>query len=72
MDILTRQDLIYAASALRESAHAAKAQGENPTLISSSELFLRAYRVEMELAEKFDRIAKRMGSADRAIPRHPR
>ena len=57
---LTRQDLIYAATALRQAARISEKQSSDPTFHSSRKTFRHAMQVKDELAAKFDRIAKGM------------
>lgn len=57
---LTRQDLIYAATALRQAARISERQAGDPTFHSCRETFRHAMQVKDELAAKFDRIAQRM------------
>jgi hypothetical protein len=60
MEKLTKQDLAFAAHALRISAAASEKRAETPAFFSSRDIFLRGAREQRELAEKFERIAKRM------------
>jgi hypothetical protein len=57
---LTRQDLIYAAQALRVAARVSEKKSQDPTFSSSGEIFARAAESQDALAAKFDRIAKTM------------
>lgn len=57
---LTAQDLIYAATALRQSARISERRAADPTFHSTRETFLHAMQSQDALAAKFDRIAKRM------------
>lgn len=59
MEKLTKQDLVFAAHALRVSAGVSEERGKNPAAFSSRDIFLRAAKDQRELAEKFDRVAKR-------------
>lgn len=61
MEKLTKQDLIFAAHALRVSANVSQQQAENPAFFSSRDIFLGAARSQRELAEKFERVAKLTG-----------
>jgi hypothetical protein len=56
----TRQDLIYAATALRQSARIAEKRAQDPTFHSSRTIFEHQAESEDALAAKLDRIAKRM------------
>lgn len=60
MDALTRQDLIYAAHALRVSAGQSEQRCNDPVFMSSHEIFRNAAKSQRELADKFERVAKRM------------
>jgi len=57
---LTRQDLIYAATALRQSARLAEKQSKDPGLTSMRLTFARLAETRDALAAKFDRIAGQM------------
>ena len=57
---LTRQDLIYAAAALRQAARLAERQAADPSFTSMRATFERSAREHDTLAAKFDRIAKHM------------
>ena len=56
---LTKEDLTFAAHALRVSAGVSEERGKDPVFFSSREIFLRGAKDQRELAEKFERIAKR-------------
>lgn len=58
MERLTRQDLIYAAHALRIAANASEEQAKRPLPSSSKAVFESSAQSQRELAEKFERIAK--------------
>lgn len=58
MEKLTKQDLIFAAHALRVSATVSEQQAENPAFFSSRDIFLGAAKSQRELAQKFERVAK--------------
>lgn len=58
MEALTKQDLIFAAHALRVSAGVSEKEAENPAFFSSRDIFLGAAKSQRELAQKFDRVAK--------------
>ncbi len=62
MDAITRQDLLYAAAALRQAARAAEKQATDPGFTSIKTVFERAAKEQDELAAKFDRIATTMAS----------
>lgn len=57
---LTSQDLIYAATALRQSARTYEKRAADPAFHSCRETFLHTMRVNDDLAAKLDRIAKCM------------
>lgn len=61
METLTKQDLIFAAHALRVSAGVSEKQAENPAFFSSRDIFLQAAKDQRELAQKFDQVAKLTG-----------
>lgn len=57
---LTRQDLIYIARALRIAAGVADAKATEAEFISSRPAFQKSAGEQRALAEKVERIAKRM------------
>lgn len=61
MERLTKQDLIFAAHALRVSASVSEKRAEKPAFFSSRDIFLRAAKDQRELADKFDRVALATG-----------
>ena len=60
METLTRQELIYAAHALRVDAAQAEAQAKDPKFLSSRDIFLEAANSKRLLSAKCERIAKSM------------
>ena len=54
----TSQDLLYAATALRQQARWSERQAADPQNGSTREIFNTAARSQDELAEKFQRIAE--------------
>jgi hypothetical protein len=57
---LTRQDLIYIARALRVAAGVDDAKAADGEFISSKPVFEKSAREQRALAEKVERIAKRV------------
>jgi hypothetical protein len=57
---LTRQDLIYIARALRVAAGVDDAKAADGEFISSKTVFQKSAREQRTLAEKAERIAKRV------------
>lgn len=58
MEKLTKQDLKFAAHALRISAGVSEGRAEDPAFFSSRDIFARAAKDQRALAEKFERVAK--------------
>lgn len=60
MDTLSRQDLIYAARALRVAALVDEKKAEEPVFFSSRDIFKNAAQAQRALADKFERVAGQM------------
>lgn len=60
MDTLSRQDLIYAARALRVAALVDERKAEEPVFFSSRDIFKNAAQAQRDLADKFERVAGQM------------
>lgn len=60
MEKLTKQDLTFAAHALRVAAGVSDKEAENQKLFPSSrDIYLAAAKSQRELAQKYERVAKR-------------
>jgi hypothetical protein len=69
-DRITRQDLIYAAHALRESASRAEEKAKSSTH-SLSEVNIAVAKSQRALADKFERRANRPPTPPAASPARP-
>lgn len=60
MESLSRQELIYAARALRVEASLTEAKAQDPKYGTAQATFARSAESLRTLADKFDRVAKAM------------